>query len=99
MNGFELLKQVRGMKVGYARELPVIAITARSDMDVEYFRSQGFAGCLHKPFNQSDLLQVLQENLKGDWNKCAYPKEENADSSLPEAQPAKEEKEEYKFLR
>lgn len=97
MNGFELLKQVRGMKVGYARELPVIAITARSDMDVEYFRSQGFAGCLHKPFNQSDLLQVLQENLKGDWNKCAYPKEENADSSLPEAQPAKEEKEEYKF--
>ena len=97
MNGFELLKQVRGMKVGYARELPVIAITARSDMDVEYFRSQGFAGCLHKPFNQSDLLQVLQENLKGDWNKCAYPKEESADSSLPAAQPAKEEKEEYKF--
>lgn len=97
MNGFELLKQVRGMKVGYARELPVIAITARSDMDVEYFRSQGFAGCLHKPFNQSDLLQVLQENLKGDWNKCAYPKEESADSSLPAAQPEKEEKEEYKF--
>lgn len=97
MNGFELLKQVRGMKVGYARELPVIAITARSDMDVEYFRSQGFAGCLHKPFNQSDLLQVLQENLKGDWNKCTFPKEESADSSLPEAQPAKEEKEESKF--
>lgn len=97
MNGFELLKQVRGMKVGYARELPVIAITARSDMDVEYFRSQGFAGCLHKPFNQSDLLQVLQENLKGDWNKCAFPKEESADSSLPAAQPPKEEKEEYKF--
>lgn len=97
MNGFELLKQVRGMKVGYARELPVIAITARSDMDVEYFRSQGFAGCLHKPFNQSDLLQVLQKNLKGDWNKCTFPKEESADSSLPEAQPAKEEKEESKF--
>lgn len=97
MNGFELLKQVRGMKVGYARELPVIAITARSDMDVEYFRSQGFAGCLHKPFNQSDLLQVLLENLKGDWNKCTFPKEESADSSLPEAQPAKEEKEESKF--
>lgn len=97
MNGFELLKQVRGMKVGYARELPVIAITARSDMDVEYFRSQGFAGCLHKPFNQSDLLQVLQENLKGDWNKCTFPKEESTDSSLPAAQPAKEEKEEYKF--
>lgn len=97
MNGFELLKQVRGMKVGYARELPVIAITARSDMDVEYFRSQGFAGCLHKPFNQSDLLQVLQENLKGDWNKCAFPKEESADSSLPAAQPPKEEKEEYTF--
>lgn len=97
MNGFELLKQVRGMKVGYARELPVIAITARSDMDVEYFRSQGFAGCLHKPFNQSDLLQVLQKNLKGDWNKCTFPKEESADSSLPEARPAKEEKEESKF--
>lgn len=97
MNGFELLKQVRGMKVGYARELPVIAITARSDMDVEYFRSQGFAGCLHKPFNQSDLLQVLQENLKGDWNKCTSSPKEKADSSFPSMEMGKEEKEEYKF--
>lgn len=97
MNGFELLKQVRGMKVGYARELPVIAITARSDMDVEYFRSQGFAGCLHKPFNQSDLLQVLQENLKGDWNKCTFSPKEKADSSFPSMEMGKEEKEEYKF--
>lgn len=97
MNGFELLKQVREMKVGYARELPVIAITARSDMDVEYFRSQGFAGCLHKPFNQSDLLQVLQENLKGDWNKCTSSPKEKADSSFPSMEMGKEEKEEYKF--
>lgn len=63
MNGFELLNELRKLPIGQAQQIPVIAITARSDMDESYFQEQGFAGCLHKPFNQSDLLQILQHFL------------------------------------
>lgn len=60
MNGFELLSELRKLPIKQAQQIPVIAITARSDMDESYFQEQGFAGCLHKPFSQSDLLQILQ---------------------------------------
>ena len=55
MNGFDLLKAIRGMN----KKIPVIAITARSDMDDAHFRSHGFAGCLHKPFTQKEFLEVI----------------------------------------
>ena len=55
MNGFDLLKAIREMN----KEIPIIAITARNDMDDAHFRSHGFAGCLHKPFTQKELLEVI----------------------------------------
>ena len=55
MNGFDLLKAVRQTN----KELPVIALTARNDMDDAHFRSHGFAGCIHKPFTQKELLEVI----------------------------------------
>lgn len=61
MNGFELLKAIRELDAPQARNLPVIAITARSDMDEAYFRSQGFAGCLHKPFTTAELMKVIAQ--------------------------------------
>lgn len=63
MNGFELLNELRKLPIQQAQQIPVIAITARYDMDESYFQEQGFAGCLHKPFSQSDLLQILQHFL------------------------------------
>lgn len=63
MNGFELLNELRKLPIKQAQQIPVIAITARCDMDESYFQEQGFAGCLHKPFSQSDLLQILQHFL------------------------------------
>ena len=55
MNGFDLLKAIRQTD----KEIPVIALTARSDMDNVHFRTYGFAGCLHKPFTQKELLEVI----------------------------------------
>jgi len=55
MNGFDLLKAIRQTD----KEIPVIALTARSDMDDAHFRTHGFAGCLHKPFTQKELLEVI----------------------------------------
>lgn len=61
MNGFELLKAIRELDIAQAHTLPVIAITARSDMDEAYFRSQGFAGCLHKPFTTAELMKTIAQ--------------------------------------
>lgn len=59
MNGFDLLKAVRSLSVPQAKTIPVIAITARSDMDESYFISKGFAGCLHKPFTMNELMAAI----------------------------------------
>lgn len=65
MNGFDLLKAIRQMENTQAKEIPVIAITARSDMDESYFHSHGFAACLHKPFTRKELMYILSEVCPG----------------------------------
>ncbi|MDO4164484.1 MAG: ATP-binding protein [Bacteroides sp.] len=59
INGFDLLKLLRASNIPQARTLPVIAVTARSDMKREEFTVHGFAGCLHKPFTVAELLREL----------------------------------------
>ena len=66
MNGFELLKHLRSLSLPQAQFIPVIAITARGDMDENDFRQKGFAGMLQKPFNQSDLKTVLKAVMFGE---------------------------------
>lgn len=63
INGFNLLKLLRASNIPQARTIPVIAVTARSDMKPEEFKAHGFAGCLHKPFTVNELLQEL--NIEG----------------------------------
>lgn len=59
MNGFDLLRLLRASNIGQARSIPVIAVTARSDMRREDFLKHGFAGSLHKPFTVGELLEQL----------------------------------------
>lgn len=82
MNGFELLKHLRSLSLPQAQSIPVIAITARGDMDEQDFRLKGFAGMLQKPFNQSDLKNVLRKVLS--WHELdmhskapSFPPKEN----------------------
>lgn len=87
MNGFELLKHLRSLPLPQAQSIPVIAITARGDMDKNDFRQKGFTGMLQKPFNQSDLKSVLKEVLS--WHELDTtrkepslpPKEENTEET------------------
>lgn len=69
MNGFELLQKLRSLDVPQAKNIPVIAITARNDMDETDFCTQGFAGCLHKPFNQTELLKIFKTHMQEDWKE------------------------------
>lgn len=59
MNGFDLLNLLRASNIPQAKTIPVIAVTARSDMQREEFLKHGFAGSLHKPFMVNELLAEL----------------------------------------
>ena len=59
INGFDLLKLLRASNIPQARTIPVIAVTARSEMGEQDFREYGFAGCLHKPFTVKELLAII----------------------------------------
>ena len=62
MSGFDLLKLLRSSNIGQSRDIPVIAVTARSDMQSAEFLKEGFAGCLHKPFTLQELLTIMQQD-------------------------------------
>lgn len=59
INGFELLKLLRSSNIPQAKSVPVIAVTARTDMRREDFVEAGFVGCLYKPFTVKELVLEL----------------------------------------
>lgn len=66
INGFDLLNLLRASNIPQARAIPVIAVTARSDMEREEFLKHGFSGCLHKPFTVAELVTELGVE-SGEW--------------------------------
>lgn len=61
INGFDLVKLLRASNIPQAKTIPVIAVTARSEMDKDALCEHGFAGCLHKPFTVKELLMTVNE--------------------------------------
>lgn len=61
INGFDLVKLLRTSNIPQAKTIPVIAVTARSEMDKAVLHEHGFAGCLHKPFTVKELLLTVNE--------------------------------------
>lgn len=61
INGFDLLTLLRASNIPQARTIPVIAVTARSEMKEADFLRHGFAGYLTKPFTLDDLLAAINK--------------------------------------
>lgn len=61
INGFDLVKLLRASNIPQAKTIPIIAVTARSEMDQAALHEHGFAGCLHKPFTVQELLLTINE--------------------------------------
>ena len=59
INGFDLVKLLRASNIPQAKTIPVIAVTARSEMDIDALQEHGFAGCLHKPFTINELFTAI----------------------------------------
>lgn len=66
MNGFKLVQYLRDSAVKQAREIPVVALTARGDITYGDLREKGFSGCLHKPFSQADIVSLFRQVLHVD---------------------------------
>ena len=80
INGFDLLKYLRNSDISQGHTIPIIAVTARSDINESYFIEKGFAGCLHKPFSLSEMSAII-EKITGitiqNNNDTISPKNEN----------------------
>lgn len=79
-NGFSVLELLRTSNIPRAWEIPVIAITARSDKKGEYLTA-GFADCLHKPFSEKELLAAVSQMDRSDF-AAIMEGEENVEEML-----------------
>ena len=61
INGFDLVKLLRASNIPQAKTIPVIAVTARSEMDKAALHEHGFAGCLG-----AYGLSFSEDSLSGD---------------------------------
>lgn len=56
MDGFNLLKLLRGSNIGNSKTIPVVAMTARGEYDTDSLLKTGFCGTIYKPFSSKELL-------------------------------------------
>ena len=64
MDGFNLLKLLRGSDIGNSRAIPVVAMTARGEYDTDKLLEAGFSGCVYKPFSSKELLPVISRHYQ-----------------------------------
>ena len=81
INGFDLLKLLRSSNIPQAKTVPVIAVTARTDMQRDEFIREGFVGCLHKPFTVRELMQELAGIAKTETETERVPSSQKYDFS------------------
>lgn len=60
-DGYTVLALLRNSNLGQSRDIPVLAVTARTDGETEQLKRDGFAGFLHKPFSMDELLSAVAE--------------------------------------
>lgn len=64
-DGFKLLALLRKSRIGNSKEIPVVAMTARSEGERDALLDAGFDGCIFKPFSMNELLKVIASVVKG----------------------------------
>lgn len=64
-DGFKLLELLRRSRIGNSKEIPIVAMTARSEGEREALLDAGFDGCIFKPFSMNELLKVIASVVMG----------------------------------
>ena len=63
MNGFTLVKSIRSSQLENIAQLPIIALSAKSDIRKEDVRNGGFTDFLMKPFTSAQLYDAIREHM------------------------------------
>jgi signal transduction histidine kinase/DNA-binding response OmpR family regulator len=60
MNGFELVERIRSFAFNSGSTVPIIGLSAHSNIPEDKFREAGFSGFLSKPFTPAQLFEVIR---------------------------------------
>ena len=63
MDGFSFLKELKNNSHTNYNDQPVIAVTGRNDLDLEYYKSAGFATLIQKPYTPKTILTTIKAVL------------------------------------
>lgn len=72
-DGYGVLVLLRNSNLGQSKDIPVLAVTARADVETDRKEESGFAGYLHKPFSMDELLAAVAECTDGRTPKRQEP--------------------------
>lgn len=64
MNGFELVELLRNSDIEDVESLPIIALSAQSDMSKNNIRLSGFTDFLNQPFTTNQLYAIIDKHTK-----------------------------------
>ena len=65
INGDEVAKQIRKLPEREHKKTPIIALTAKVfKEDLKRYKKAGINDVLKKPFNEEELITIIQQNLK-----------------------------------
>ena len=77
LNGFGFMEQLQ--QIESYKNQPVLAVTGRSDLDLEIYKRAGFSAVVQKPYSPSVLLERI-ENLFKTSEKASFTVSENSSS-------------------
>lgn len=64
MNGFTLLRHILDSGLLQSKSIPIIALSAKSDLSSSDFKKLGFTDFLNKPFTSGQLFSLINKHLK-----------------------------------
>lgn len=78
MDGFSFLKELKNNSHTNYNDQPVIAVTGRNDLDLEYYKSAGFATLIQKPYTPKTILTTIKAVLNNTVIPIKFKTEKNA---------------------
>ncbi len=78
MNGFELVERIRMGQFENAKTVPVIALSASSNIPEQKYIEAGFSGFLEKPFSLDKVLNIIEQYI----GKSVLMSEEQGDEEI-----------------
>ncbi|MDO4728190.1 MAG: ATP-binding protein [Bacteroidota bacterium] len=77
-SGFVLIEEIRNHHS--LKNIPVVALSGKKDLDTDFFKSKGFTDSLEKPTDKFKIIEVITKLLDFEMNMEQHKKNETSDS-------------------